>query len=136
MNWIVRNMKWIMIVSGLLTCTMIYAAIAPEAALQSTFGDSLNGPVAEIVVRNWGALITMIGIMLIYGAYNPQFRGLILTVAGLGKIIFIALVFAYGTQYLGKARVPVVIDSIMVLLFCSYLIKVRDHHLLAEKERI
>ena len=35
MNWIVSNMKWIMLVSGALTCTMLYAAIAPQAALRS-----------------------------------------------------------------------------------------------------
>jgi hypothetical protein len=35
MNWIVANMKWIMIVSGALTLTMLYAAIAPQAALRA-----------------------------------------------------------------------------------------------------
>jgi hypothetical protein len=39
-----------MILSGLLTMTMIYAALAPEAALRSTFGESVSGPVADIVM--------------------------------------------------------------------------------------
>ena len=43
-----------MLASGLLTCTMVYAAIAPEAALINIFGESISGPIAEIVVRNWG----------------------------------------------------------------------------------
>ena len=43
MNWIVANIKWIMLVSGVLTCTMLYAAVAPQAALRSTFGDTLEG---------------------------------------------------------------------------------------------
>jgi hypothetical protein len=45
-----------MIVSGVLTMTMVYAALAPEAALRSTFGESVSGPVADIVVRNWGSV--------------------------------------------------------------------------------
>jgi hypothetical protein len=61
MLWIVANIHRIMIVSGVLTMTMVYAAIAPEAALRSTFGDSLEGPVADVVVRNWGALLALIG---------------------------------------------------------------------------
>ena len=61
MLWIVSSMKWIMLLSGVLTSTMIYAAIAPDAALQSTFGETLSGPLAQIVVRNWGALIALIG---------------------------------------------------------------------------
>ena len=71
-----------MLISGALTCTMISAAIAPQRALRSTFGETLDGPVADIVVRNWGALIALVGGMLIYGAFNPPVRTLVLTVAG------------------------------------------------------
>jgi cbb3-type cytochrome oxidase subunit 1 len=122
MNWIVGKVKGIMLVSGVLTCTMLYAAIAPQAALRSNFAESLEGPVAEIVVRNWGALITLMGAMLIYGAFNPLSRRLILVVAGLSKLIFIALVLTYGRQYLGQpAGVAVVIDLVWVVLFAVYL---------------
>ena len=51
---------------------MFYAVVAPPAALMPTFGETLTGPVADIVVRNWGALITLIGAMLIYGAFDPR----------------------------------------------------------------
>ncbi len=37
MNWIVAKTKWIMLVSGAPTCTMLYAGIEPQAALRSTF---------------------------------------------------------------------------------------------------
>jgi hypothetical protein len=39
MNFLAANIKWIMLVSGTLTCTMVYAAIAPQAALRATFGE-------------------------------------------------------------------------------------------------
>lgn len=126
MNFIITYMKWIMIVSGVLTCTMLYAAIAPQEALRSTFGASMEGPLAEIVVRNWGALIALVGAMLIYGAYHPPVRPLILTVAGLGKLIFISLVLTYGTQYLGhQVGLAIVIDFFMVVLFITYLAGIR-----------
>lgn len=123
MNFFVSKMKWIMLISGLLTCTMLYAAIAPQAAQVSSFGESIQGPVAEVVVRNWGALIALVGGMLIYGAFNPPSRPLVLVVAGLSKIIFIALVLIYGRQFLGhQAGIAVVVDSVMVILFAIYLI--------------
>ena len=126
MNWIVAQVKWIMLVSGALTCTTIFAAIAPQAALRSTFGATLEGPLAEIVVRNWGALIALVGAMLIYGAFNPPTRPLVLTVAGLSKLTFIGLVLACGTQYLGyQAGVSIAVDLVMVVLFICYLIAVR-----------
>jgi hypothetical protein len=126
MKWIVAKMKWIMLVSGALTGTMVYAAIAPQAALRSTFGETLEGPLAEIIVRNWGALIALVGAMLIYGAFSPTGRPLILTVAGLSKLIFIGLVLAHGSQYLGhQAALAIAIDLAMVILFIGYLIAAR-----------
>ncbi len=110
-----------MLVSGVLTCTMLYAAIAPEAALRTTFGESLQGPLAEIIVRNWGGLITLMGAGLIYGAYDPGSRRLILTIAAIGKLFFIALVLAYGRAYLAKAGLVLAADLVMSALFIGYL---------------
>src|SRR6187455_1681774 len=92
MNAIIRNIKPLMLVSGILTTTMLYAAVAPAAALQSTFGESLSGPLAEVIVRNWGVLIALVGAMLIDGAFNPSTRRLALFAASASKIAFIALV--------------------------------------------
>ena len=126
MNWIVAGMKWIMLGAGLLTCTMIYAAIAPQAALRGTFGKSLEGPVADVVVRNWGMLIALVGAMLIYGAYRVTARPLVLAVAGISKLTFIALVLTIGQQFLGyQAGIAVVSDVLQVALFAGYLIATR-----------
>jgi len=125
MSWVAVNIRWIMLVAGALTCTMIYAAIAPQAALRSTFGEALEGPVAEIVVRNWGVLITLIGAMLIYGAYHASVRALVLTVAATSKIVFIGLVLAHGGRFLGQAGLAIAIDAVLVVLFVAYLAGLR-----------
>lgn len=131
MRWVVAKIKWIMLASGALTCTMLYAAIAPQAALQSTFGETLEGSVADIVVRNWGVLITLVGAMLIYGAYVPSGRPLILTIAGVSKLTFIGLVLFHGRQYLGQqVGISVGIDLVMVGLFVTYLIGMRRSHMI------
>ena len=52
--------KWIMLVVGILTCTMFFAVLFPQMALQNTFGTTLEGPLAEIIVRSWGMLITLV----------------------------------------------------------------------------
>src|SRR5262245_32273605 len=115
-----------MLISGALTCSMVYAAIAPDAALRSTFGQTLDGPVAGVVVRNWGALIALIGGILIYGAFHPLSRALALTVAALSKAVFIALVLSQGRQFMAyQAGSAVVIDAVMVVLFVAYLIASR-----------
>ena len=121
MAFIARHIRWIMLFSGALTCTMAYAAIAPQAALLSTFGETLQGPVAEVVVRNWGILITLIGAMLIYGAFNPPVRSLVLVVAGISKLVFVALVLSQGIRFLGhQAGIAIAVDLIWVVIFACY----------------
>jgi hypothetical protein len=129
MNWIADKIKWIMLVSGLLTCTLFYAVIAPQAALKSTFGDSLEGQLAEIIVRNWGALITLVGIMQIYGAFNPPIRRFVLVIASISKLTFISLVLIYGRQYLGQTGIAIAIDSVMVILFIIYMLSDRQKNI-------
>ncbi|HEY7500230.1 MAG TPA: hypothetical protein VH740_17035 [Vicinamibacterales bacterium] len=127
MNPIAMHIRWIMIVSGALTATMVYAAIAPEAAMRSTFGETLDGPLAHLVVRNWGALIGLVGVMLIYGAFRPQQRPLILVVAGISKAVFIGLVLSHGGRYIGQqAGIAIAIDFVMVCLFAWYLVEMRS----------
>ena len=122
MKWIVRNIHRIMTVSGVLTLTMLYAVVAPEAALQSTFGESISGPVADIVVRNWGALIGLIGVMLIYAARKPAVRAMTLVIAGTSKAVFGALVLSHGGRFLSQqAGIAVAVDLLWVALFAAYL---------------
>jgi hypothetical protein len=126
MSIVESNIKWIMLVAGALTCTMAYAAIAPQAALLSMFGETLEGPLADVVVRNWGVLITLVGAMLIWGAFNPQARNIALIVAGASKIAFIALVLSHGGRYLGRqAGIAIAIDLVWVVLFAWYLLSAR-----------
>lgn len=83
--------------------------VAPQTALLATFGETLEGPVADIVVRNWGALITPVGAILIHGAFNPQVRSMVLLAAGASKLAFIALV--HGGRFVAhQAGIAVAID--------------------------
>ncbi len=125
MQFIITHIRWIMLASGLLTCTMLFAAIAPATALQGMFGESLEGPLAELIVRNWGVLVTLVGAMLIYGAFHPDQRRLSLLVASVSKLVFIGLVLSVGSAYLGKAAVTIVFDSVVVAIFVAYLVSTR-----------
>jgi hypothetical protein len=118
MKIIQAKIKPIMLVTGLLTCSMAYAIFFPQAALTSMFGESLSGgALAQIVVRSWGALITLIGAMLVYGAFRPSQRPLILTVAGLSKLVYVTLLITYGSAYFPLILTPVIVDSIAIVLF-------------------
>ncbi len=112
------KIKLIMLITGIITCSMSYAIIFPNEALISMFGVSLSGiPLAGIIVRSWGALVTLVGGLLIYGAFKPYSRSLILFIAGISKLVFILLLLIYGREYFPKTTSLIVIDSIAVILY-------------------
>jgi len=126
MKWIIAQIKWIMLVTGILTASMFYNAIAPQAALRANFGQGLDGPLAELIVRNWGVLVGLVGLMLIYGAFVPPARRLVLSVAALSKAAFVVLLLTVGHDYIGqRIGIALWVDSAEALLFFAYLLSTR-----------
>jgi len=124
MKIIRTNIKWIMLAAGALTCTMALAIVSPQAALQQTFGATLEGPLADVIVRSWGVLITLVGAMLIYAAYRPAHRQLVLLVAAVSKAALLALIAGPGSQYAATAIPVIIFDGLMVVIFSLYLLSV------------
>lgn len=117
-----RVIAGVMIFSGLLTLTMLYAAIAPGPAAQQMFQEDVSGAMASIVVPNWGVLIGLMGALLLFGAFNPGSRRLALAVAGASKAAFVGLVLAQGQRYMPGLGIAVAIDSVMVVLFLIFIV--------------
>ncbi len=112
----------VMIASGLLTLTLLYAAFAPAAAVQQMFSESIGGAMEAVVVRNWGVLIGLMGALLIFGAFNPGSRRLALVVAGVSKMAFIGLILAQGDRYLDGLGAAITIDAVIIVLFAIFLL--------------
>ena len=122
MKLIAKNIKWIMLVSGVLTSTLLLAAIAPDSALRMIFGETLEGPLSDIIVRNWGVLVGLVGMLLIYGAFNEHVRKLVLVLAMTSKVAFVGLILAFGSSYLSKVWTSIAIDTLFIVLFVVYLL--------------
>jgi hypothetical protein len=61
--------------------------------------------------------------MLIYGAFKPPVRFLVLMVAIASKLVFIGLVLVQGREFVrGRAGLAVMFDSLMIMLFIAYLV--------------
>ncbi len=123
MRLFTANFKWVMLISGLLTCTMFLGLFSPQESMKSNFGAAIDGAAVEIVVRNWAALIGLMGIMLIYGAFVPAVRRFTVVITGISKLVFISLVISSGLSYfkLGVGT-AVIVDSVMVVLFMAYIL--------------
>jgi hypothetical protein len=125
MNFIIKNVKWVMLVSGVLTFTMFYGLFAPQAALESMFGVSFSGTLENIVIRSWSALVGLIGVILIYGFFSQQSRVFSISVAAFSKVVFVSLVLIYGQEFLGKVASAIAMDCVVIVLSVVYLFAVR-----------
>jgi len=118
-----NNIKWILIISGLITCSLIITVISPQTGLANIFGTSMQmTPMAEIVVRSWAVLITLTGGLLIYAAFKPEYRTVLLVTACISKSCFVALVLIYGAEFMGTAITSVIFDGLVVATLLSYLL--------------
>ena len=125
MNIIVKNIKWIMLLAGLVTSTTVAAVFVPQETLISMFGTNLTELLANLVVRSWGFLVSIMGALLIYGAFNEGSRLLCIITAGISKIGFLLLILIFGATYIDKLMVTVVFDSIVVLILATYVVSSR-----------
>jgi len=125
MNFIIKNIKWVMLVSGVLTLSMLYGVFAPQTALESMFGASFKGTLENIVIRSWFALVGLIGVILIYGFFSQNNRVFSISVAAFSKLVFVTLVLLYGQEFLAKTAPAIAIDFVVIMLSGVYLFAVR-----------
>jgi hypothetical protein len=124
MTWLIDNIHIVLIVSGLLTITMLQFAIAPTRSLKSTYGETLEGPLVDLVVRGWGFLIALIGAMLLWAAFHPETRTLAVGAAVASKLFYVGALLAHRKRFLkGFAAVTAGVDVVMVVLLAAWLAK-------------
>jgi uncharacterized membrane protein YozB (DUF420 family) len=122
MTLITANIKWILIITGAVTMTMLYAAIAPQAAMMQSFGATLEGPLAEVIVRSWGMMVTLIGAMLILSAFRPKYRRMMMTAAAFGKAFLIIMILIQGGAIMAASMPVVIFDGLVVLIYAAYVL--------------
>ena len=122
---IIKNIKWIMLVAGVITCTTFFAVVAPQHALVNMFGSNLTEPLASLVVRSWGFLVSIMGALLIYGAFNEDSRMLCAVTAGISKIGFLFLILLFGADYIDALWITVVFDMLVITLLGIFIFSQR-----------
>ncbi|WP_426029030.1 DUF4345 family protein [Brevundimonas sp. TWP2-3-4b2] len=88
MNIVVENIQAILVVCGLLTASMLQFTLMPRRAARSVFGETVDGPMADVAVRGWGLLIALTGFMLLWAAFHPETRTLAIGVALISKVFY------------------------------------------------
>ena len=126
MSWIVQNIPWILIVSGLATFGIFPMIFAPRWGLKTLFGEDVAAPPAILVARSWASMIAASGLMLVYAAWHPEVRLPVLLFSIVGKTGFVLLTLSDFPRTRKQFALPVAIgDGIIVLLLAWYLLASR-----------
>lgn len=122
MTWLVENIQAILVVCGLVTAAMLQFTLMPRRAARSFFGETVDGPMADVAVRGWGLLIALTGGMLLWAAFHPETRTLAIGVALISKVFYMGQLITRGGRFLkGMAGVSVVLDVIMATLLATWM---------------
>ncbi|MCL1068316.1 hypothetical protein L2735_16190 [Shewanella olleyana] len=125
MNFIINNIKWVMLLSGGMTATMFYGLFAPQEAIESMFGASFEGVLETLLIRSWSALVGLVGIILICGALNETYRVFCISIATISKAVFVTLILIYGQAFLNVVAPAVILDSIVIILALVFIVSSR-----------
>ena len=107
-----------MIDSLMLSATRL-STLATEQVLTNASGFFFQ----DVYTRR--ALVGVIGVMLIFGAFSPQNRVCCAMFAAASKAIFVVLVLLYGQQYLATAAPAVALDLLVIVFTLLFLLATR-----------
>jgi len=121
MELLITNIHWVMLAGGLITSSMVLAVVAPRYLFRTMFAATAEGPLGDLLARNWGVLITLTAGMLFWGAYHPEVRDMVLVVVAISKIAFVTLILRVPA-FRKKAVIPIVVDLALSALFLAYVL--------------
>jgi galactitol-specific phosphotransferase system IIB component len=119
-SWIAANIRWILIVCGVATSSMLAMAVAPRFTVRYVFGEEASGAVSEVMARTWGVMIFASGAALVYAAFDESVRMPVMALAIVGKSAFCASVLMSNLRK-QRAFTMALADLVMVALFGWYL---------------
>ena len=82
------HIEIILIVTGATTTMALAQFIAPASVSRIIYGATPTEVVGIALVRHWGLLVFLVGVLLIYAAFHPALREPVTIVAALEKTAF------------------------------------------------
>ena len=72
-------------------------------------------------MRHWGLLVSLMGCLIVYAAYNPSSRLPILVAGCVEKTVLIALFAIAGVRWTPAMRLVAAVDGLFAILYVGYL---------------
>lgn len=119
---VVKHIKIILIVTGLITMLPALQFLAPDPMLQLQ-GLSVSDEAGRLFARHWGLVVFCVGALLVYAAKDPLARRPIIAAGLLQKLGLVTLlVMDWNNPALQGLHPVAVFDAVCVALYAVYLV--------------
>ena len=109
-------------VTGIFTAGAVLFFFAPQWAFDKILDIPLKDEVTIFIVRHWGLLIGIVGLLIICSVHNPAIRPTILIAAVIEKTVIVWMILKNIKKEFTKGlRGILVFDTICVVLYLLYL---------------
>jgi hypothetical protein len=116
------QIELILVLTGLATASALVLFLSPVTMMRMLFGQAPSDAVSILIVRHWGLLVGLVGILLIYAAYHAEIRAPTLIVAIAEKAAFALGVFLSPFHRSPTVFVMALADAGMAAVYLIYLV--------------
>ena len=116
------HIETILIVTGATTAMALAQFIAPPSVSRIIYGAAPTEVAGIALVRHWGLLVFLVGVLLIYAAFHPAVREPVTVVAAVEKIGFGLGIFGTSLRRYPIALGIAVGDILIPLVYVLYLV--------------
>ena len=116
------HIEIILIVTGATTAMALAQFIAPASISRLIYGAVPTEVVGIALIRHWGLLVFLVGILLIYAAFHPALRAPVTVVAAVEKTAFSLGIFGTSLRRHPIAAGIAVGDILIPLVYVLYLV--------------
>jgi hypothetical protein len=115
------HIELILWITGLATAGALVLFLAPVPMMKLLFGQTPSDALSLLIVRHWGLLLFLVGVLLIYAAYDADIRVPTVIVASAEKTAFALSVFISPFHQRSTVLIMALADAGMVAMYLMYL---------------
>jgi hypothetical protein len=117
---IAAHIQPLLVITGLITALVVVMFVAPHPLLKLMFNVERPDWVTLFVARHWGLLIGLVGMLLVYAAYDPGVRAAAMALAAAEKIAGVGLILFTPLERTTAMWMVVFGDGAMAVIYLMY----------------
>jgi hypothetical protein len=115
------HIELILFITGLATAGAVVLFLAPGTIVKLLFGQAPSDALSLLIARHWGLLVSLVGALLIYAAYDADVRVPTLIVAIVEKAAFALGVLLSPAHHRPALLLMALADAGMAAVYLMYL---------------